>query len=169
MSEFIEGIGTLTYWDIFTDIHGFLAMLVLILFGLALAFYVMLTTNPAAARWLKSTLYALFGGLAVLDFFGMYMYGAYRATTGPRTFLKSSPDTAWLHNIMFEHKEFLAFAPLVIIAAAAIIVALLGERIAQREYTGLRRIVLFSIISSLAIVLAVAGEAVLITKVAPLR
>jgi len=169
MTEFLRGVFSLTYWDAVVDIHGLLAMSLLILFGAALMLYASLDKFVQAARWMKYTLSALVVNLIAVDIVGIYAYGAYRASEGPRTLLKASPDTAWLHEILFEHKEMLAYAPWLMILVALVIVAVLGEQLKSREFRALRFIVLFSIVVSLAFVLVVAGEAVLITKVAPLR
>ena len=169
MAQFLEGVFSLTYWDIVVDIHGLLAMLMLILFGTALILYASLDKFAQAVRWLKYTLLALMLNLIAVDLFGLYSYGAYRAADGPRTLLKSSPDTAWLHEILFEHKEMLAYAPWLMILAALVIVAVMGDQLRSKEARPLRFVVFFSIAVSLAYVLVIAGEAVLITKVAPLR
>ena len=169
MEELLGGVLSLSYWDILADTHGFLAMLLLVLFGAALILYFSLDKFVQSVRWLKYTLFALTVNLAIVDIMGIYIYGAYRATEGPRTLLKSSPNTAWLHEIVFEHKEMLAYAPWLVILVALIIVAVLKERLREREFRALKSVVLFCIVVSLVFVLAIAGEAVLVTKAAPLR
>jgi len=159
MEELLRGISSLSYWDVFADMHGLLAMLLLVLFGTTLVLYFALDKFAQA----------LVANLVLLDVMGIYIYGAYRATDGPRTLLNSSPDTAWLHQIIFEHKEMLAYAPWLIVLVALSIVATLGDRLKSQESRALRLIVLFSIVASLAFVLVIAGEAVLVTKAAPLR
>ena len=84
-------------------------------------------------------------------------------------FLKSSPETAWLHEILFEHKEFLAYAPWLLALVALVIVIAFGSRIIEAENKRAKKLILFSLITSLLFVLIVASEAVLITKVAPLK
>src|SRR3989344_8961890 len=128
MDELFRGIFSLSYWDVLTDMHGLLAMVLLILFGAALILFFSLSKFAQAARWLKYVLSALVLNLVAVDVMGLYIYGAYRAAEGPRTLLKSSPDTAWLHGIVFEHKEMLAYAPWLVILVALIIVAVLKER-----------------------------------------
>ena len=165
----MRGLFSLSYWDMLADVHGMFAMLMLILFGAAIGLYFSLDKFAKAVHWLKYVLFALLVNVAIVDIIGLYIYGAYRAEGGPRTLLKSSVDTSWLHTILFEHKEMLAYAPFVVILTALVIVAVLREEIRAHEYRRLRLIVLFAIILSLAFVLTIAGEAVLITKVAPLR
>ena len=169
MEELLGGVLSLSYWDILADTHGFLAMPLLVLFGAALILYFSLDKFVQSVRWLKYTLFALTVNLAIVDIMGIYIYGAYRATEGPRTLLKSSPATAWLHEIVFEHKEMLAYAPWLVILVALIIVAVLKERLKESEFRALKSVVLFCIVVSLVFVLAIAGEAVLVTKAAPLR
>ena len=169
MDELLRGISSLSYWDVLADMHGLLAMLLVVLFGTTLVLYFALDKFAQATRWLKYALSALVANLVLLDVMGIYIYGAYRATDGPRTLLNSSPDTAWLHQIIFEHKEMLAYAPWLIVLVALSIVATLGDRLKSQESRALRLIVLFSIVASLAFVLVIAGEAVLVTKAAPLR
>ena len=169
MDELMRGVFSLSYWDVLADMHGLLAMLLLILFGTALILYFSLSKFAQAARWLKYTLTALALNLIAVDIMGLYIYGAYRASEGPRTLLKSVPETAWLHEIVFEHKEMLAYAPWLMIVVALVIVLALGERLQSREFRFLRMIVLFSILVALLYVLTIAGEAVLVTKAAPLR
>ena len=169
LKQLILGLASLSYWDILTDFHGFLAIMPLILFGIALALYFSIDKFTQAVDWLKRTLYLLTANLMLLDFVGLYIYAPYRAPGGPRTFLKSSPETAWFHEILFEHKEFLAYAPWLLALVALVIVMAFGSRIVEPENKKIKRLVLFSLVASLIFVLIVASEAVLITKVAPLR
>ena len=167
MSGFLQNIASLSKWEIWGDLHGTVAMLSLILFGAALALYFTLGKFPRAADWLRSTLLVLFVDLAVLDILGLFIYVPYRAQGGPRSFLLSSETTAWLHKIIFEHKEFLAFAPPILILVAAVVAFLKRQELSTD--TTAKRTILFSLISALIIVLVVAAEAVLVTKSAPLK
>ena len=169
LNQLILGIASLSYWDILTDFHGFLAIMPLILFGIALALYFSLDKFSQAVVWLKRTVYLLLANLIFLDSVGLYIYVPYRAPGGPRTFLKSSSETAWLHEILFEHKEFLAYAPWLLALVALVIVIAFGSRIIESENKKIKRLILFSLTTSLIFVLIVASEAVLITKVAPLK
>lgn len=169
LQEFFDGVIGLSKWEVWADIHGGVAMMALTLFGVALTLYFSYGKFSAAARWLKNTLLALFVSLGVLNFLGLFIYVPYRAksVTSPRSILLASENTAWLHEIMFEHKEFLAFAPMILILTAYLVVKSQGKGLKDSSY--MRRAVLFSIIAALVFVLVVASEAVLITKVAPLR
>jgi hypothetical protein len=167
LSEFLEKITSLTQWEILGDVHGGVAMLTLVLFGVALMLYFSYGKFSASARWLKNTLLALFACLVTIDLLGLFIYVPYRATTGPKATLIASESTAWLHEIMFEHKEFVAFAPIVLIFTAYLIVKSRGKGL--NDNPAMKRAVLFSIIAALVFVLVVASEAVLITKVAPLK
>lgn len=169
MEEFFDKIFTLTYWDIMSDIHGGLSMLSLILFGLVIAWLVSLDKFAKATTWLKYSMVALFTTVVLLDFMGLFIYRPYRtqAVPSPRTFLKSSEETSWLHTIIFEQKEHLAFAPLIILLAAMLVVLTQGSALKSKPH--LRRMVWFAVIASLVMVLVVAAEAVLVTKVAPLK
>lgn len=169
MDELLRGLLSISYWDMLANFHGMLGMLLLILFGTAIALYFSLDKFAQAVRWLKYVLCALVLNLLAVDIMGLYIYGAYRATDGPRTLLKSSPDTSWLHTIIFEHKEMLAYAPLLMVFSALVIVAVLKERLLLPEFRLPRYVVLFSIVLGLVFVLTIAGEAVLVTKVAPLK
>lgn len=169
MEELFTGLLSLSYWDLVVDVHGLLAMSLLILFGATLGLYFALDKFAQAVHWLRYTLYALVINLVAVDSMGLYVYGAYRAEGGPRTLLKASPDTSWLHTILFEHKEMLAYAPWLLILTALVIVTVLQDRLRAPEHRALRFVVLFSIVLSLVYVLTIAGEAVLVTKAAPLR
>lgn len=169
LSEFLDKIFSLTYWEVVGNLHGMLAMLVLILFGAAIALFVALDKFAGAIAWFKRITVWLFAAVAALDAMGLFIYRAYRAKVpdSPRSILKSSPETDWLHSIVFEHKEFLAFVPLVILLTVAIIARKEGEQLLGKPL--LRKVVLFSLIISLIYVLIVAAEAVLVTKAAPLK
>src|SRR3990167_7878133 len=63
-------------------------------------------------------------------------------------------------NISFEHKEFLAFAPPILILIAFIIVSQMGTKLGDSSNKYLRLSVITALILSLIFVLVVAGEAV---------
>lgn len=167
LKDFIFRLSHLSSWEVLGDFHGFLAMLSLVLFGAAIVLYFSLEKIQPAMTWLRNILIALFVDLATLDMFGLFIYVPYRTKGGPRTMLLSSENTAWLHEIVFEHKEFLAFAPPLLILVACIIVINQGAKFSTRPYV--KKAVLFSIFAALFLVLIVAAEAVLVTKVAPLK
>lgn len=166
MQELILHISALPFWSKFADTHGMLAMISLILFGAGLVLY--LLNDSTKTQWLKNVLLALFFNLTILDLFGLIVYIPYRAEGGPRTILKSSETTSWLHSIIFEHKEFLAYAPVVLIFAAFFVTATLGVSFNDKKYAYLRKSVLAALILSLVFVLTVAAEAVMVTKTAPI-
>lgn len=169
MFDFISKLAALPLWSKLADAHGMLAMLALILFGAAIVLYFLTPTTKTAVNFLKTTLAALFVNLALLDIFGLTIYIPYRATGGPKTTLIASKTTEWLHTIVFEHKEFLAFAPPILILCALMIVIKSGDSFADpNQSKWLRKSVIFSIVLSLIYVLVVAAEAVLVTKTAPI-
>ena len=169
MNEFLDKILHLKYWEVMTDIHGALAMLSLILFGAVIVLLLSLDGFNKSVAWLKRTMLGLFVTLTTLNIMGLFVYRPYRAKTptSPRSILLESEDTAWLHRIIFEHKEFLALVPMILILTATLIVFKEGKILEDNRQ--LRRVVLFSVIAALVFVLVVAGEAVLVTKAAPLR
>jgi len=168
MTELLNGFFGIPFWSRFADFHGMLSMLSLILFGVALTLYFFSEKTKIAIGWLKTTLLLLFFDILLLDIFGLTVYIPYRAKDGAKFDLIGSETTAWLHEIVFEHKEFLAFAPLIMTAVAYFIVTQLGEDFMDKEkYKWLRLAVLASLVLSLAFVLTVAAEAVLVTKAAP--
>ena len=168
MGEFFENILNLSYWEIMSDLHGGLAMMSLVLFGAVIILLKSVDKFARATVWLKNSLLGLLASLATLDFMGLFIYRAYRdaGPTSPRSILKSSEDTAWLHSTVFEHKEFLALVPVVLILVATIIV--FKQNKSFKNSARLRKIVLFAVLTALFYVLVVAAEAVLVTKAAPL-
>lgn len=165
----MEKIIAIPFWSKFAESHGFLAMLSLILFGASLSLYFFSDKIKSALIWFKVAVTALFVDILLLDMFGLTIYVPYRAEGGPRTLLKASAENSWLHNIVFEHKEFLAFAPLILTLIACLIVWKLGDSFSDKgKVYWLRKSVLSALFLSLVFVLIVAGEAVLVTKTAPL-
>jgi hypothetical protein len=142
-------------------------MFSLVLYGAAIVLYFVVLKNYELLVWFKNVLFVLFLDLLILDVAGLSVYVPYRATGGPRTILKSSESTAWLHAIVFEHKEFLAFAPPLLVLTALLLVLKLGKDYGEKEFNYARRAVIFSLVVALLFTLVVAAEAVLVTKVAP--
>lgn len=157
----------LSFWEKFADAHGSLAMFSLVLYGAAIALYFAVLKNRDLLGWFKNTLLALFTDLVILDIFGLSVYVPYRAAGGPRTILKSSESTSWLHAIVFEHKEFLAFAPPLLVLTALLLLWRTGKDYGEKEFIYARRAIIFSLVTALVFTLVVAAEAVLVTKVAP--
>lgn len=168
MAELFEGLSRITFWSRFANFHGTLAMLSLILFGAGIILYFFSDKIELAIRWLKITLLALFINLVILDIFGLTVYIPYRAEGGPRTILKASEDLSWLHTIIFEHKEFLAYAPPILIVVAFVIVSQMSNTFGNSRNKYLRLSVITCLLLALAFVLVVAGEAVLVTKTVPI-
>ena len=159
----------LSFWEKLVNSHGFLAMFSLILFGAGIVLYFVVKKSSYFIVWLQSVLLLLFINLVLLDIAGLMAYVPYRASDGPRTTLMASESTAWLHSVIFEHKEFLAFAPPLLILVAFLLAYFLRKNFNNEKVLVLRRSLLFSLISALVLVLLVAAEAVLVTKAAPLK
>ena len=156
-----------SFWEKFANSHGMLAMISLILFGSSVILFFAARKSDAFIRWLKASLMFLFANRVLLDIFGLTVYIPYRVEGGPRSLLKASEATAWLHGDIFEHKEFLAFAPVLLILVAFIVVNILGKNFNSEKVSTLRTSVIFSLILALIFVLIVAAEGVIVTKAAP--
>jgi len=167
--EVLTRLLALSPWEKLADLHGLLSMAALILLGADIALFFTTRKADAMIDWLKRVLLFLFVDLALLDLAGLTVYMQYRAEGGPRSLLLASESTAWLHQVVFEHKEFLAFAPPLIILAAYLVTRALGKRFNDEDVKPLRRSVGFALGASLVLVLLVAAEAVLVTKVAPVK
>jgi len=167
--EFIDNVLSLSYFEVMTDIHGGLAMLAMILFGGVIVLLLALDKFAQAYTWLKYSIIVLTADILILNSFGLYVYRPYRAPVpdSPRSLLKASESTSWLHTIVFEHKEFLAFAPMAIMMVATIIVLKEGEKLKKNPL--MRKALMFAVVTSLIYILVVATEAVLVTKAQPLR
>ena len=168
MSEFFDKIFSLNYWEVMSDLHGFMSMLALVFFGAAIMMLVTINKNPDAVKWLKRLMSWLIVTVAMLESSGMFIYRPYRTkdVPSPRTFLKSSEETKWLHSIIFEHKEHLAYGPLLLLIVGTVLVFTQGEELKRRPK--LRKVLLFTLVTALVYLLIVAAEAVLVTKAAPL-
>ena len=166
MEVFVNLIN-LSFWEKFADFHGLLSMISLILFGAAIILYFVVKKSSNFYSWFKNILLILSINLTLLDIAGLTVYVPYRATGGPRTILKASESTAWLHTVIFEHKDFLAFAPPLIVLTIYLVTKSLGSKFNDDSNSKLRKAVLFGLIASLVFVLVVAAEAVLVTKTAP--
>ena len=165
--EVFSNLLAFSFWEKFANVHGMLAMFSLILFGAGIILYFASRKNDGFIGWLKTSLMLLFANLVLLDIFGLTVYIPYRAEGGPRSLLKASESTAWLHSDIFEHKEFLAFAPMILILVAFIVVSILGKNFNSDRVSTLRKSVIFSLIAALIFVLIVAAEGVIVTKAAP--
>jgi len=159
----------LSFWEKLVNSHGFLAMFSLILFGAGIVLYFVVKKSSYFIVWLQSVLLLLFINLVLLDIAGLIVYVPYRASGGPRTLLMASESTAWLHSVIFEHKEFLAFAPPLLILVAFLLAYFLRKNFNDEKVATLRKAVIFSLILALIFVLIVAAEGVIVTKAAPVR
>lgn len=159
----------LPFWEKIANLHGLLAMISLILFGASIGLYFVVSRGSTFISWFQKILLLLFINLAILDIAGLTVYIPYRAVDGPRTILKASESTSWLHGIVFEHKEFLAFAPPIIILTTYLVVKVLGSKFNEKEFLIAKKSTIFSLITALIFVLIVAAEAVLVTKTAPVQ
>ena len=156
-----------SFWEKFADIHGMLAMFSLILFGAGIVLYFAARKSANFIGWLKAALMLLFVDITLLEIAGLTIYIPYRAPGGPRSILKASEATAWLHGDIFEHKEFLAFGPMLLVLVAFIVVSILGKNFNDEKVSTLRKSVIFSLVLALIFVLIVAAEGVIVTKAAP--
>ncbi len=168
MSEFLDKLFSLRYWEVMSDLHGFFSMLAMVLFGASIVLLFSLDKFDKAIKWLKTTVIGLLTTVALLESSGLFIYRPYRtkAVPSPRTLLKSSPDTKWLHSYVFEHKEHLAYAPLLIIITALVLLYTQGDTLKKKPK--LKKVLIFSLVAALVYLLVVAAEAVLVTKAAPL-
>ena len=169
LAEFIDRISSLSFFEVWASIHGSLAMLALALFGGAITLSYSLDKFARAYQWLRNTLYWLAGTVVALDALGLFIYRPYRESVpdSPRSILKASEETSWLHGVVFEHKEMLAFAPMVMLITALMIVIYEGKSLKNNPV--MKNAVRYLLITSLVFVLVVAAEAVLVTKAAPLK
>lgn len=165
--ELLNGLGGLTTREILLDIHGGLAMLSMIFYGGLIAtsiYWKKYQTLIDAIKKLWIWQIVVVGALYIL---GLLMYIPYRAKGGAKSTLVGNETTVWLHKIVFEHKELLALAPLILAIVAYWVVNKIGTDSNQKQLV--RRISLFCAVAGLLTLLLVATEAVLVTKVAPVK
>lgn len=169
MSELIQGLLAYSSWEKFANLHGLLATFSLVLFGAALALTPIFNKTKKYLQWFKVVVTLLFVDLFLATINGLYIYQSYRAPipTSPRSLIIAS-NKPWLHKIVFEHKEFLAFLPWLLVFAVVFIVWHLGRDLKKPHYNGLNRVIFLSLLLALIFTLIIAGEAVLVTKFAPL-
>ena len=135
---------------------------------MGLIFISILPTATTLIKPLKLVMLILLIVLVLHTFLGFVIYVPYRADGGPRTTILES-DRPWLHEVVFEHKEFLAYLPWLLILISTVIVYFLGAGLADAGFKSLRMLVLASLILGLIYTLVVSSEAVLVTKFAPLK
>jgi len=166
--EGLINLFSLSRIEFIASFHGLFATVSLILFGMGLTFISILPTATTFIKPLKLVMLILLIVLVLHTFLGFVIYVPYRADGGPRTTILES-DRPWLHEVIFEHKEFLAYLPWLLILIATVIVYYLGTGLADAGFKSLRMLVLASLILGLIYTLVVSSEAVLVTKFAPLR
>jgi hypothetical protein len=166
--EGLIGLFSLSRIEFIASFHGLFSTVSLILFGMGLTFTSIIPKATTFVKPLKVVMLILLVVLVLHTFLGFVIYVPYRAEGGPRTTILES-DRPWLHEVIFEHKEFLAFLPWLLILVSTIIVYFLGAGLADVGFKSLRMLVLASLILGLIYTLVVSSEAVLVTKFAPLK
>jgi len=148
---------------LFSMIHGLIAAIFLM--GFTGAIVDLLNGSKNAVGRLKLWITSMLGSVWFLWFSGTFIYIAYRAPGGPRELLKAGA-LPWLHEIIFELKEFSgAFVPLFMIVPAYLIWYYKEEVLENRQ---LRNIVITLLIVAMLWTLGVFGAGALVTKYAPI-
>lgn len=155
-----------TFNEILGNLHGLWATLSLAFFGSAIVLLAILPKYPDVLRWLKGVLWALLADVVILTLNGLWLYIPYRAKGGARDAILESARP-WVHRVLFEHKEFVAYAPWLLIVAAIGIVLVYGRELAKPEQSLMRRTALWSVVLAMVLILVVSAEAVVVTKFAP--
>lgn len=158
--------GGFTFNEIIGNLHGLWATLSLAFFGAAIVLLAILPKYPDVLRWLKGVLWALLADVVILTLNGLWLYIPYRAKGGARDAILGSARP-WIHQVIFEHKEFVAYAPWLLIVAAIGIVLAYGAALAKPEQSLMRRTALWSVVLAMILILVVSAEAVIVTKFAP--
>ena len=166
--EFINGLLAYSTWEKFANLHGIFATLGLILFGVALALTPFYSKAKKYLSWFRTAVTLLLLDIFLLTLNGFLIYQPYRAglPISPRSIILAS-DRPWLHQIVFEHKEFLAFAPLLLVGVAVFMAWYFGGSIKGSRFDGFRKVIFWSLLLGLIFTFVIAGEAVLVTKFAP--
>jgi hypothetical protein len=168
--EFFQNLFQLPLAEQLSNLHGLLATLSLLVYG-ALFVAIPVYKKYQAGNLYKPLLYML--GIQTLligavTTFGIIVYVAYRAAGGAREFLLSNAGTGWLHNIVFEYKEYLcAITPWLLLMVAFFTAARLGSQLYKNKSA--LKLILTLVIVSAIFVLLTATLAVLVTKMAPLE
>lgn len=164
-NELFHGISSFSLNEIYLNIHGLLAMMSLIFYGAIIVLTFLWDKCPELSKKLKALWLGLIVTVGLLYSLGLYVYVPYRAKGGAKYILIASEKTAWLHEIVFEHKEFLALAPLILAIVGFWTVHKLAGDNTNREIV--KKLCLFCAIGGLLLLLLVAAEAVIVTKAAP--
>jgi hypothetical protein len=168
--EFFQNLFQLPVAEQLSNLHGLLATLTLFMYG-ALFVAIPVYKKYQAGNMYKPLLYLL--GIQTLlvgavTTFGIIVYVTYRTAGGARDFLLGNAGTSWLHNIVFEYKEYLcAITPWLLLMVAFFVAARLGQQLYKNK-AALKLILTFVIVSAIFVLLT-ATLAVLVTKMAPLE
>jgi hypothetical protein len=168
--EFFRNLFGLPLAEQVSNFHGLLATVSPLVFGAKIVLIFMARKCVLASLY-KPTLWAL-GIQSILlgaaSIVGIVAYVAYRTAGGAREFLLSSPQTSWLHNIVFEYKEYLcAITPWLLLMVAFFVVLKLGPEFFKNK--GATVFVFASIIVAAVFAMFSAALAVLVSKIAPLE
>lgn len=155
-----------TFNELLGNLHGLWATLSLVFFGAGLALLAVLPQYPGALRWLKGSLIGLFALIVLTTLNGIWLYVPYRAAGGARGAILESARP-WVHTVIFEHKEFVAYAPWLLVLVALGIVWAYGATLGSRGNTRIRLTAFWTLALALVLVLLVSAEAVIVTKFAP--
>ncbi len=153
--------------EVISLVHGFLGTIFLMAFGAAFAELIELTNAGVQRIRLGITVMAVVAILLYAS--GSFIYIDYRAPvpTSPRSVLLSSEETAWIHEVLFELKEFTgAFVP-VIMLLAAYLSRLWGDELKTDPKK--RRILLSLLLVGVVWTFATYGLGAYVTKTVPLK
>jgi hypothetical protein len=151
-------------------IHGLLATLALFAYGTiwTLIYFLGKTPGNTGHKGLTVLLGLQTFVVGAVSSLGIVVYIAYRTAGGAREFLLNSENTAWLHKISFEYKEYMcSLTPWLLIMAAFFVAWRLKNRLFENK-TAVTFIVISSVISAVYLLISMA-LAVLVTKAAPLQ
>jgi hypothetical protein len=168
--EFLNNILNLPLAEKVADLHGLFATLSLLVYGAIVTIILLVKKNEAGN--LHKPLICLLGVQTLLvgatSTAGIVAYVAYRTAGGAREFLINNPETAWLHSIVFEYKEYLCGITPWLLMMVAFLVAVSMRRSLYGNKPVLRYILISTIVSAVFLLLT-SSLAVLVAKVAPLQ
>lgn len=147
--------------------HGLLGISSLGLLVLALMGALDFERKAFSLFWLRLILVNLTLILFLATVWGSLAYIPYRAPGGPRSFIIES-EKPWMHEVVFEHKEFIAFLPWLLALTATVVTFLLGNTLLEKDNQLLLLAVRYSLLLSVAITLVIIIEGALVTRFAPL-
>lgn len=168
--EFFQNLLGLPLAEQLSNFHGLLATLCILGFGGL--FVIIPVYRSRGFESLHKPLLYLLGiqslGVLAVSAIGIIAYVAYRTAGGAREFLLSNAQTGWLHNIVFEYKEYMCgITPWLLLGIAFFIALRCGSTLYKNR--GLLNLILASAITSAVFVFITSTLAVLIAKVAPLE